>query len=83
MKRIRRLRASYYATDPPGHGKRLQESSEVLKTTTRQVELASDDPPGAAIKHQPFQSLQQRGADGYVDNSTRVWCWRPEVLASA
>src|SRR5262245_37096347 len=21
-------------------------------------------------------------SDGYVNNSTRVWCWRPDVLAS-
>ena len=21
-------------------------------------------------------------SDGYLNNSTRVWCWRPEVLAS-
>ena len=21
-------------------------------------------------------------SDGYINNSTRVWCWRPDVLAS-
>ena len=25
---------------------------------------------------------EDRSSDGYVNNLTRVWCWRPDVMAS-
>ncbi|WP_422741467.1 carboxymuconolactone decarboxylase family protein [Micromonospora sp. WMMD754] len=38
-----------------------------------------DPPPGPAVAAAYDEDV---ASDGYVNNLTRVWCWRPDVLAS-
>jgi hypothetical protein len=41
--------------------------------------FVSDPPVDASVTAAYEDDL---ASDGYINNSTRVWCWRPDVLAS-
>ena len=41
--------------------------------------FVSDPPVDASVMAAYEDDLT---SDGYINNSTRVWCWRPDVLAS-
>jgi uncharacterized peroxidase-related enzyme len=47
--------------------------------TTPTTAFLSDPEMDAAVSAAYEEDL---GSDGYVNNLTRVWCWRPDVLAS-
>jgi uncharacterized peroxidase-related enzyme/YbgC/YbaW family acyl-CoA thioester hydrolase len=38
------------------------------------------DPPETAVVTAAYEA--DLTSDGYINNSTRVWCWRPDMLAS-
>jgi hypothetical protein len=38
------------------------------------------DPPVDALVTAAYQA--DLASDGYINNSSRVWCWRPDLLAS-
>ena len=39
-----------------------------------------DEPPASDAAGAAYQ--EDRESDGYVNNLTRLWCWRPDIYAS-
>ena len=39
-----------------------------------------DEPPTSDLSEQLYE--EDRASSGYVDNLTRLWCWRPDAMAA-
>ena len=60
----------------PRHAKAARRHDEPREWSGR---VLSDPPQTPAVTAAYEDDL---ASDGYINNSTRVWCWRPDVLAS-
>src|SRR4029453_17691812 len=59
--------------------RRLSSRLEDADRMTPSRAFVSDPPVDASVMAAYEDDL---ASDGYINNSTRVWCWRPDVLAS-
>jgi uncharacterized peroxidase-related enzyme len=63
----------------------LTASPNVVKSGTVSIEMSDalmflGEPPASEATEAAY--AEDRDADGYVNNVTRLWCWRPDIYAS-
>src|SRR5215216_198721 len=64
---------------PQGRVSHLGSRWRMLIRMTPSRAFISDPPLDASVTAAYEEDL---ASDGYINNSTRVWCWRPDVLRS-